>query len=288
MKSITNIQNQIFNYRNIQVMVDRDLAVLFGVETKVLNQAVKRNIERFPASFRFQLTKTEKNELVTNCDRFENLKHASSNPFVFTEQGIAMLSAVLRSDLAIQVSIQIMNAFIEMRKFINNNAAIFQRLEAVEQRQILSEQKFEEVFSALEQKSLQPKQGIFYNGQIFDAYVFVVNLIKSAKTDLIIIDNYIDESTLLLLAKRASQITCTIYTQKPNKNLLQDIKKYNSQYPKINIKTFDKAHDRFLIIDNKTVYHIGASLKDLGKKWFAFSKMEMQASTILNNLNDTQ
>lgn len=288
MKSITNIQNQIFNYRNIQVMVDRDLAVLFGVETKVLNQAVKRNIERFPASFRFQLTKNEKNELVTNCDRFENLKHASSNPFVFTEQGIAMLSAVLRSDLAIQVSIQIMNAFIEMRKFINNNAAIFQRLEAVEQRQILSEQKFEEVFSALEQKSLQPKQGIFYNGQIFDAYVFVVNLIKSAKTDLIIIDNYIDESTLLLLAKRASQITCTIYTQKPNKNLLQDIKKYNSQYPKINIKTFDKAHDRFLIIDNKTVYHIGASLKDLGKKWFAFSKMEMQASTILNNLNDTQ
>lgn len=285
--NIQAIQNQIFVYRNTQVMIDRDLAAMYGVETKVLNQAVKRNLERFPETFRFQLNEIEKNELVTNCDRFKSLKHASARPYVFTEQGIAMLSAVLRSDVAIQVSIQIMNAFVAMRQFLTNNAVVFQRLENVEHKQLLTDQKFEQLFTALETHNLQPKQGIFFDGQMFDAYVFVADLIKTAKTSLVLIDNYIDETVLLLLQKRSKNCHCTIYTQNLSKTLLLDLQKHNSQYPKIEIKTFTKAHDRFLIMDNTTVYHIGASLKDLGKKWFAFSKLEMQASTILNALNIT-
>jgi len=284
MSNIVHIQNQIFTFRNVQVMVDRDLATMYQVETKVLNQAVKRNTNRFPVSFRFQLSDMEKKELVTNCDRFKSLKHSSVNPYVFTEQGIAMLSAVLRSDIAIQVSIQIMNAFVATRKFINTNAGIFQRLENIEEKQLINDQKFKQLFNALEEKSLTPKQGIFFDGQVFDAYVFVADLIKTAKKNLVLIDNYIDETTLLLFCKRNKNVNCTIYTQKISKILQQDLEKHNAQYPKIPLNTFKKAHDRFLIIDQQAVYHIGASLKDLGKKWFAFSKMEMPAKTILNNL----
>lgn len=284
MSNIIHIQNQIFTFRNVQVMVDRDLATMYQVETKVLNQAVKRNIERFPKLFRFQLTDMQKKELVTNCDRFKNMKHSSVNPYVFTEQGIAMLSAVLRSDIAIQVSIQIMNAFVETRRFLNTNAGVFQRLENIEEKQLISDQNFKQLFNALEEKSLIPKQGIFYDGQIFDAYVFIADIIKSAKKDIIVIDNYIDETTLQLFTKRNKNVTCTIYTQKTSKIVQQDIEKHNAQYPKIELHTFKKAHDRFLIIDQQTVYHIGASLKDLGKKWFAFSKMELSATEILNKL----
>jgi hypothetical protein len=282
------IQNQIFTYRNMQVMVDRDLAVMCGLETRVLNQAVKRNLERFPEAFRFQLNDLEfenwKSQIVISNEDKQGLRKL---PYVFTEQGIAMLSAVLRSDVAIQVSIQIMNAFVAMRQFLTHNAAVFQRLENVEHKQLVADQKFEQLFTALETHNLQPKQGIFFDGQMFDAYVFVADLIKTAKSSLVLIDNYIDETVLLLLQKRSKNCHCTIYTQKPSKTLLLDIVKHNSQYPKIEIKTFTKAHDRFLIIDNTTVYHIGASLKDLGKKWFAFSKMELQASTILNELYTT-
>ena len=287
MDEILIIENRIFTFRNQQVMVDRDLAEMYQVDVKRLNEQIKRNSSRFPEAFRFQLSDVEKNELVANCDRFKSLKHSSSFPYVFTEQGIAMLSAVLRSDVAIQVSIQIMNAFVAMRQFLTNNAVVFQRLENLEHKQLLTDQKFEQLFTALETHNLQPKQGIFFDGQMFDAYVFVANLIKTAKTSLVLIDNYIDETVLLLLQKRSKNCHCTIYTQNPSKTLLLDLQKHNSQYPKIEIKTFTKAHDRFLIMDNTTVYHIGASLKDLGKKWFAFSKLEMKASTILNQLNTT-
>jgi hypothetical protein len=286
MGEILIIENRIFTFRNKQVMIDRDLAEMYHIDVKRLNEQIKRNSSRFPLAFRFQLSDVEKNELVANCDRFRSLKHSSSLPYAFTEQGIAMLSAVLRSDVAIQVSIQIMNAFVAMRQFLTNNAAVFQRLENIEHKQILADQKFEQLFTALETHNLQPKQGIFFDGQLFDAYVFVADLIKTAKTSLVLIDNYIDETVLLLLQKRSKNCHCTIYTQNPSKTLLLDLQKHNSQYPKIEIKTFTKAHDRFLIMDNTTVYHIGASLKDLGKKWFAFSKMEMQASTILNALNN--
>ena len=251
---------------------------------KRLNEQVKRNIERFPEVFRFELTDTEKTELVANCDRFESMKHSSTLPYVFTEQGIAMLSAVLRSAVAVQVSIQIMNAFVEMRKFISTNAGIFQRLENVEQKQLATDEKFEQLFKALEDKSLKPKQGIFFDGQVFDAYVFVADLIKTAKTSIVLIDNYVDESILQLFSKRNKKTTATIYTKNISKVLKQDVEKHNAQYPTIALKAFDKAHDRFLIIDQNTVYHFGASLKDLGKKWFAFSKMDITAMEMLTKL----
>jgi len=187
---VEDIKNMIFSFREQQLMIDRDLAELYGVETKVLNQAVKRNIERFPDDFRFQLTDYEKNELVTNCDRFKNLKHSNINPYAFTEQGVAMLSAVLRSETAVRISVRIIKAFIEMKKFISNNAAIFQRLEKVEMKQIVTDEKIDKIFEALENKDLKPKQGIFYNGQIFDAYKFVAELIKSARKSIILMKRF--------------------------------------------------------------------------------------------------
>ena len=282
-----HIKDFIFVFRSQQVMIDRDLAELYGVKTKRLNEQVKRNISRFPEDFRFQLTNEEKTELVANCDRFKNLKHSSVNPYAFTEQGVAMLSAVLHSDIAINVSITIMKAFSQMRKFLQENATIFQRLDTIERKQILyqseAEQKFEQIFKALEDKTIKPNQGIFYNGQVFDAYLLISDIIKSAKKSIILIDNYTDETVLAMLTKRNEKCKATIYTKKISKQLKLDIEKHNQQYPEIEIKHLTTAHDRFLIIDRKIVYHFGASLKDTGKKWFAFSKLEMDAEDILEN-----
>jgi hypothetical protein len=283
-----SIEEKIFTIRGMQVMLDRDLAELYGVEPKRLGEQVKRNIERFPKEFRFQLTQEEKNELVANCDRFEPLKHSSSLPFAFTEQGVSMLSAVLRSETAIKTSIQIINSFVKMRSFLSQNADIFKRLELVEKRQISHEikadEKFEKLFDALEAKSIQPTQGIFYDGEVYDAYLFVSNLIKNAKKSIVLVDNYIDESVLTMLSKRETNVTATLYTKNITAQLELDIKKHNAQYPKITLKKFDASHDRFLIIDAKELYHIGASLKDLGKKWFAFSKFETESFDILKRL----
>lgn len=283
--SQSEIENRIFNIRGLQVMIDRDLAEMYRVETKVLNQAVKRNLNRFPGTFRFQLSDKEKIELVTNCDRFENLKHASSNPFAFTEQGVAMLSAVLRSDIAVQVSIQIMGAFVEMRKLIYSNAGLFQRLEKLEHKQINADQNFEIIFKALESKNQLPEKGIFFEGQVFDAYTFAADLIRSAKNSIILIDNYVNDKTLTALRKRDAQVQAIIYTGSIGKQLQLDTEKHNAQYPKITVKTIANVHDRFLIIDNKELYHIGASLKDLGNKWFAFSKMNDLLPQLLTKLN---
>jgi len=282
--TIKNIQNKIFNIRGIQTMIDRDLAELYGVEVKRLNEQVKRNIGRFPAEFRFQLGNTEKEELVANCDRFKKLKHSSVNPYAFTEQGVAMLSAVLHSETAVKVSIQIMQAFVQMKKFISVNADIFQRLDKIERKQFETDQKFEQVFKALEDKSIKPKQGIFYEGQVFDAYVFIADLIKSSEKSILLIDNYIDETVLQIFTKRKKNVAVNIYTKNITKILKQDLEKHNKQHPKIEIEKFTKAHDRFLIIDETTVYHFGASLKDLGKKWFAFSKMDIEAMEMIANL----
>ncbi len=281
--TVENIKNLIFSFRGLQVMIDSDLAKLYGVGTKVLNQAVKRNIERFPDDFRFQLSDNEKTELVTNCDRFIKLKHSSVNPYVFTEQGVAMLSAVLRSGIAIKVSIRIIKAFVEMKKFISNNAAIFQRLENVEIKQIATDEKIDKIFKALENSNLKPKQGIFYEGQIFDAYKFVAKLIKGAEKSIVLIDNYVDETVLTLFSKNKN-VNVKIYTKNITKRLKLDLNKYNAQYKPIEIKKFNQAHDRFLIIDNKEIYHFGASLKDLGKKWFAFSKFDINAIEMLGRL----
>ena len=270
----TDIQSLIFTFRNKPVMIDKDLAQLYHVETKVLNQTVKRNLNRFPKIFRFQLNDIEKHELVTNCDRFIKLKHSSVNPYAFTEQGVAMLSAVLRSDVAVEVSIQIIQAFVEMKKIITTNAEIFQRLNNIENKQFINDKKIEKVFKALETNSIKATQGIFFNGQIFDAYVFINMIIKQAQESILLIDNYIDESVLMILSKRDKNTSATIYTKQVSNQLKLDLAKHNAQYPAIIIKEFAQSHDRFLLIDGKELYHIGASLKDLGKKWFAFSRMD--------------
>lgn len=278
------VEGRIFTFRTVQVMIDRDLAEMYQVQTKVLNQAVKRNIDRFPESFRFQLTDEELNQLVTDCDRFKSLKHSSSKPFAFTEQGIAMLSAVLRSDIAVQVSIQIMNAFVAMRRQLHNNQLVLSRLDKVEQKQLTTDQKLEEVFKALESKLPEKEKGVFFEGQVFDAYHFVSDIIRKADQEIILIDNYIDDTVLTLLSKRTANVKCSIYTKSISKQLKLDIQKHNAQYPEIKLVEFKQAHDRFLMIDETDLYHIGASLKDLGKKWFAFSKMNAETVTVLENL----
>ena len=278
------IENRIYTMRGVQVMVDRDLAELYGVETKRLNEAVKRNIERFPDKFRFQLTDNEKLKLVADCDRFKLLKHSSSNPFVFTEQGIAMISAVLRSETAIEVSIRIMEAFVAMRKYLVANAQLFQRIDRLEMSQLETNHKLDVIFKQLEDKAIKDNQGIFFDGQIFDAYVFISRLIKQARREIILIDNYVDETVLTLLDKRAECVGATIYTHTVTKQLQLDVDKHNSQYQPITIKSFRESHDRFICIDEK-VYHIGASIKDLGKKWFAFSLMEdLIPSDLINKM----
>ncbi len=198
----------------MQVIVDRDLAELYGIETKRLNQQANRNVERFPPSFRFQLSAGEKEELVANCNRFETMKHSSSLPYVFTEQGVAMLSAVLHTPKAVAISVKIMDAFVAMRRFLASNAQVFQRLDRIEYKLLESDHKFEDLYSKLEEKSLEPKQGIFYDGQIYDSYTFVNSLIKSATKRIVLIDNYVDETVLTMLDKRNPGVKATIYTLK--------------------------------------------------------------------------
>ena len=264
-------------------MVDRDLAELYQVDTKRLNEQVKRNIERFPKCFRFQLINEEKEELVANCDRFKVLKHSTSNPYVFTEQGVAMLSAVLKSETAIHTSIRIIEAFVAMRNFLMNNASIFQRMEHLEMKQLKTDEKIDAILNKLGEGK-KPTEGIFFQGQIFDAYVFVADLIRKAQKRIVIIDNYIDDTVLVQLAKRKAGVTVDIYDGQISRQLRQDVAAHNAQYPGVTLHTYQKAHDRFMIIDEE-VYHIGASLKDLGKKLFAFSKMDVMTGTeLLSNL----
>ncbi|CUV65625.1 conserved hypothetical protein [Sulfurovum sp. enrichment culture clone C5] len=292
-----DIEDKIFTICNVQVMLDRDLAELYGVDTKVLNQAVKRNMERFPIEFRFQLTDMEyenlRSQIVTSSLVSQNVipsKHGGRRylPYVFTEQGVSMLSTVLRSETAIKTSIHIINSFVKMRNFLSSNADIFKRLDLVEKRQITYEiktdEKFEKLFDALEDKTIQPKQGIFFDGQIFDAYLFVSGLVKKAKNSIILIDNYCDETTLSILGKCESKVKVTILTKNITKELRVDLQKHNAQYPNMRAKEFTSSHDRFLIIDEMEIYHIGASLKDVGKKWFAFSLLEVESFGLMGRV----
>ena len=312
------IEPLIRTIRGQQVLLDSDLAILYGVETKRLNQQVKRNIERFPKDFMFQLTQEEvicsrsqiatlnertnlRSQIVTLNTENHSLKSQNATlnkrgqnvkylPYAFTENGIAMLSSVLRSPIAIQVNIRIMRAFTAMRQFIASNAQIFQRLDVMEQNQLAivahqteTDHKLEEIFRRLDSGNVQPHQGIFYDGQIFDAYTFINDRIREATTRIILIDNYIDDSVLTILSKRADKVAATIYTKKPTAQLQLDIQKHNAQYPPISVIEFDRSHDRFLCID-ETVYHLGASIKDLGKKWFAFNRMEMPTTELLQKM----
>ena len=276
------IEPKILTIRNQQVMIDRDLAELYSVETKVLNQAVKRNIERFPDDFMFQLNDEEFNNwrsqfVTSNSDKM-GLRRP---PYAFTEQGVAMLSSVLKSQIAVEVNIQIMRAFVGMRHFLQNNAQVFAEINTLK-RQLLdtnvhqkeTDKKVEELFELIDKYNVKDTQGIFFQGQIFDAYAKFESFIAQARQEIILIDNYVDMSILERLAKKKKNVAVIIYTDPKTKLTAQDIQKFNAQYPSLTLKHTTKMHDRFMIIDQKILYHIGASLKDLGKKCFAFEVLD--------------
>lgn len=285
---VSAIENRIYTVRNVQVMIDRDLAELYGVENRVLRQAVRRNIEKFPDDFLFKLSEEEAKSLiirgVSQTVIPSGYNTGGAQMFAFTEQGVAMLSSVLRSSNATVVSIAIMRAFVAMRHFLMANAQIFQRLEQVEYRQLETEHKIERIFDKLEEKSVRPKQNIFFDGQVYDAYEYVSSLIRQSRREIIVIDNYVNDEVLTMLDKRNVGVKATIYTKTISRELRLDLARHNSQYPPIDVQPFGKSHDRFLVIDDR-VYHFGASLKDLGKSWFAVSLLEdVDANTLVSNM----
>ena len=283
--TVDNICNRVYIIRGQQVMLDYDLAEIYGYEVKNLNQQVKRNIARFPEDFMFQLSKDDV-EILKSQNATSSWGGDRRLPYAFTEQGIAMLSSVLKSQTAVDVNIRIMRAFVSMRRFIATNSQLFQRLETIEyhqlemkQHQEITDKRIDEVFKRLD-ANIPPVQGIFYDGQVFDAYRFVSDLMRKAKKSIVLIDNYVDDTVLTLLDKREVGVAATIYTQRISSQFQLDVDRHNIQYPHIEIKQFNKAHDRFLLIDDE-VYHIGASIKDLGKKWFGFTLMRDITSTEL-------
>jgi len=277
-----SIKDKIHTIRNVQVMLDKDLAELYGVETKHINQAVRNNQDKFMDDFYFELTNNEFENLRSK-NLTANFSKTRTNPKVFTEQGIYMLATILKSKVASQVTVYIIKTFANMRKLISQNISMFERFERIEQRLTIHDENFDKLFEALEDKTLKPKQGIFYDGEVFDAYVFINDLIKIAVDEIILIDNYIDETVFIIFSKYPN-IKIKIYTKTITKQLKLDFQKYETQYKNIELFEFKNSHDRFLIIDKKEVYHLGASLKDLGKKWFAFSKFEIENLKILDYL----
>ena len=270
------IQNMIYTIRGKQVMVDSDLATLYQVTTKRLNEQVRRNKNRFPSEFMFRLTAEEYEYLRSHfATSSEDNAHGGRRymPYVFTEQGIAMLSAVLKSDIAVEVSVKIMNSFVEMRRFLISNQELFSRLDRIEIKQLETDRKFEEVFNYMAANT-EIKQNIFYDGQIYDAFSFIVGLIQKAKKEIILIDNYVDVNTLNILCKKNQGVDVVIVTAGKGNLSAKDVTKFNAQYPKLSVKTTTDFHDRFLILDKCEVYHIGASIKDAGKKSFGITKIE--------------
>lgn len=289
------IKSLIFEIRDKQVILDSDVAKLYNYETKKLNQTIKRNIDRFPEEFCFKITKEEcvflKSQIMTSKSNFSmrsQIVTASNNkrnirymPYVFTEKGIIMLASLLKSEIAIKVSIRIVEIFVEMRKFLYNNKDIFKRLTTVEYKLLEQDEKIDKIFDLLQNKEI-PTEKIFYNGEIYNAYSLLVDIIKSAEKEIIIIDNYIDKTILDLLLKKNENVNVIIISNNNNKILNLDVLKFNEQYPSLRLKYSNNYHDRFIIIDS-TIYHCGASLKDLGKKCFAITKMEDK--TLLSKIN---
>ena len=273
-----NIKNLIYTIRGKQVMIDSDVAMLYHYETKNINKAMKRNIERFPEDFCFQLTEKELKVMwFQNGTTLDNMKYRSIKylPYVYTEQGISMLAGVLKNEIAVEVSISIIRAFIEMRRFISLNGQVFQEINDIKGHLLEHDKKFDEVFDELQRKQESEfKQSIFFDGQIFDAYSLIIDIINKAKQKILIIDNYIDDSILKMLSKKNKDVEVVILTTQNSNIRKLDIQKFNKQYPVLKLAYTNKFHDRFIVIDNKELYHIGASLKDLGKKCFAISKIE--------------
>ena len=279
---VEEIKQKIYLIRGKQVMIDSDVAKFYHYTTKNINKAMKRNIERFPEDFCFKLTEEEFQDLRFH---FGTLNRKVNNgkttrkylPYVYTEQGIAMLSGLLKNEISIQISIYIMRAFIEMRKFFNNNKMLFEKINNIELNQLefkkITNEKFETIFKYIEDHE-EVKQRIFFEGQIWDAYSLIIELIKKAKEKIVIIDNYIDDSILEMLSKKQKNVEAIIFTSNKSNISKLDIQKFNKEYPVLKVIKSDKFHDRFIAIDNKELYHVGASLKDLGKKCFAITKME--------------
>lgn len=300
------IKNLIYTIRGKQVMLDSDVAMLYHYQTKRINETVSRNKERFPANFCFQLTENEiknlksqviissfgqennwlqiaassanenyslRSQIATLDENMGRGRHRKYLPYVFTEQGIAMLSGLLKNDIAVQVSINIMNAFVEMRKFLMLNGQIFERLTNVEYKLLEHDKKFDEVFNQLQQEE-NIKQKIFFDGQIYDAYSLIIDIIKRANKKILIIDNYVDDSILKMLTKKKSDVEVVILTSDKSNIENIDIQKFNKEYPILKVAKTNKFHDRFILIDNIEMYHLGASIKDLGKKCFGINKIE--------------
>ncbi len=271
-----DIKSMIHTVRGKQVMLDSDVARLFQYKTKDLNRNVKNNIKRFPEYYCFQLTEEQyeclrcKNFTLNKAGRGQHKKYI---PYVFTEYGVTMLAGLLKSDVAVSVSIKIVNAFVEMRKFLSLNGQLFERLTCVEYKLLEHDKKFDKVFNELQQDE-NIKQRIFFEGQIYDAYSLVVDIIKKANKSIYIIDNYIDDSVLKILAKKSKHVEVTIFTTDKSNIQKIDIQKFNKEYPELKVLRTNKFHDRFIIIDEKERYHLGASIKDLGKKCFGINKIE--------------
>lgn len=290
-----NIKSKIYRVRGLQVMLDSDLAAFYQVGTKGLNQAVKRNLNRFPTNFMFRLTKDETEHLRSQFVTANISSKSRVFPYAFTEHGVLQAASVLNSDVANKVSVHIINAFVSMKKFITTQYDALQRIGNVEIKQIAQEvklldhdKKLQTILTALSEGDFKTKQGIFFDGQVFEAYHFVSNIIRKAKQSIILIDNYIDDSVLVMLTKKSTNVKVTILTRTVSQQLALDAKKYNADYPIIELREFTKSHDRFLIIDDKDVYHLGASLKDLGKKWCVVSKMEKDSFKIIHELEAIQ
>ncbi len=283
------IEPLIYQVRGYQVMLDSDLARLYGVDTRRLNEQVKRNLERFPEDFMFQLSKEEVQNLMSQFAT-SSWGGTRKQPYAFTENGVAMLSSVLRSKTAIEVNIRIIRAFSAMRGFMMSNARVFQRLETLEHHHLLLQQhqsdtdkKIEEVLNRLDSGDSRPVEGFFFEGQIFDAYALISDLIRMARTRIVLIDNYVDDRLLKVLTKRAEGVSATIYTDPRHSQISNDLRRHNAQYPRIDVKHCSNVHDRFLIIDD-AVYLIGGSIKDLGKKIVAFSRLHQNPGEILVRL----
>ena len=295
---IEDIKNLIYTIRGRQVMLDSDVAMLYHYPTKRINEAVNRNKQRFPDNFCFQLTEEEykslrfknftlneinskyvnkdnslRSQIATLDENKGRGHHRKYLPYVFTEQGIAMLAGVLKNDIAIQVSISIMNAFVEMRKFLVINGQLFERLTNVEYKLLEHDKKFDQVFDQLQHEE-NIKQKIFFEGQIYDAYSLIIDIIKKAKDKILIIDNYIDDSVLKMLTKKNKNVEVVLLTSDKSNIQKLDIQKFNKEYPLLKVAKTNKFHDRFIVIDNKEMYHLGASIKDLGKKCFGLNKIE--------------
>ena len=289
MNELINVENKILVIRGQQVMLDRDLAELYGVETKNLNKAMNRNKERFPVNFCFQLKTDEFTDLRFQLGTSNQKGGRRYLPYAFTEQGVAMLSAVLRSETAIKISIEIMNAFVNMRHYLHENADMLNRIKTIDNKVdtkfLEYDKNFSKIFKIIDSVPVPMKQNVFVQGQIFDAYAAFQNLVQKARKEIILIDNYIDLTVLERLAKKRPGVNVTIYTRSDTQITHLDIAKFNAQYPTLIIKHTSKMHDRFLILDNNKIYFIGASVKDLGKKCFAFNIMDSSfISLILKEL----